>query len=91
MNDRTIEFNSQLGVALDSLTGSLIDLTLHQFDIESLFDEVLAESGIVEELHSGQKNAAFPSTPKSDISSFLLWGLYHIVYLCSLQDLHSTL
>jgi phospholipase/lecithinase/hemolysin len=41
-NGRTNAFNSMLDVGLDLLEASLADISLQRFDIESLFDQVLA-------------------------------------------------
>ena len=61
MNARTDNFNHQLAVTLDGLSENLADLVLVQYDLASLFQEVLSTPG-----QYGLTNVTSPAAPGLD-------------------------
>ena len=65
MNTRTDDFNRQLAVALDGLSGSLADLALIQYDLAALFQEALSDPA-----QYGLTNVTAPAAPGLDVGDF---------------------
>ncbi len=65
MNGRTDDFNRQLAIALGGLSESLSDISLIQYDLAALFQEVLSNS-----TQYGFTNVTDPAAPGLDVGDF---------------------
>lgn len=65
MNGRTDDFNRQLATALDGLSESLSDISLIQYDLASLFQQVLSNA-----TQYGFTNVTDPAAPGLDVGDF---------------------
>ncbi len=65
-NKRTLAFNTELSSGLDSLENSLSQISINRFDVESLFDSVLASPSTY-----GLTNATIPAAPGLEPGNFL--------------------
>ncbi len=64
-NNRTLLFNTALASGLDAMESSLAQISIKRFDIEALFDEVLASPG-----DYGLTNVTSPAAPGLEPGTF---------------------